>query len=376
MKECRKKDIRVIHVGQTGALLSSRRAGRTFFPQREWKRLPDWLIQPSERGRVRLCCSGHRLRWALAIEDTDECYECDTPVAENDRVLFCHKCWEGEDTAFVICEACNRRPRLPSLGSDALFHGPRLPAALLPPSFQLRGSGTVVIVPGGNYEFLASHEAWPVAQWLAGAGIAALVLRYRLLPEFGLEEALDDLESAVGVARQLRPGPVAALGFSAGGHLIAALAARAAAMGRPQPLDANVLVYPSLDPRGWADPETAAFTRGASGAIVDEECVMPKRAASLQAWTDNLLGKAAFGAPPTFMVASTTDTVAPPAEHTGPYRRLLAREKVPHVYNHRDLGEHGFALNGGWTDRCIKWLNKQGLGNTASKKRQRESPAT
>ena len=374
---------------QSGALLSHRGAGRPFFPRREWKKLPCWVLQTAERGSVRLCGDGHRLRWqpvtnrlfaGAVIDGQPECNECEAPLPRRSQALFCRRCFDEEDSLYLVCGACNGRPRLPALWHDALFHGPRLPAALLPPSFELPGPGTVIVVPGGNYEFLASHEAWPVVRWLEGMGIAALVLRYRTLPAFGLEEALDDLEAAAEVARRRRPGPVAAVGFSAGGHLVAALAARAAARGLAQPLDAAVLAYPSINPRPWADPYESGFTRAANGDIVEDEdaLCMHKRAASLQGWTDNLLGAgdAPFGAPPTFLVASTTDTIAPSAEHTDPYRRLLAREKVPHVYVHRDLSEHGFGLSGGWTDRCATWLARRGFGEQQpARKRRREPPA-
>ena len=102
---------------------------------------------------------------------------------------------------------------------------------------------------------------------LASHGIAAVVLRYRLLPKYGLEEAMDDLEAAVAHVRKTRGGLVGAIGFSAGSHLIASLCRRAGARGQAQPLDAQVLVYPCLDPREWddgacEDPTLMFFNRG------------------------------------------------------------------------------------------------------------------
>jgi len=93
--------------------------------------------------------------------------------------------------------------------------------------------------------FLSCLEGYPVTEWLARHGLAAAVLRYRLLPSHGLDEALDDLEDAVTLLRRLRPGPVVAMGFSAGGHLVASLGARHEERrpGTPQPLDGQV-VFP------------------------------------------------------------------------------------------------------------------------------------
>lgn len=84
----------------------------------------------------------------------------------------------------------------------------------------LQTRGTVIIVPGGNYEFLCPTEGLPVAAWLARHGIHSLVLRYRLRPTHGHKEALADLEAAVQLVRSHKEGLVAALGFSAGGHLV------------------------------------------------------------------------------------------------------------------------------------------------------------
>ena len=47
----------------------------------------------------------------------------------------------------------------------------------------------------------------------------------------------------MALLRKIRPGPVAAIGFSAGGHLVASLAARAEERrpGAPLPLDGQVM---------------------------------------------------------------------------------------------------------------------------------------
>ena len=127
--------------------------------------------------------------------------------------------------------------------------------------------GTVIICPGGNYEFLSPMEGLPVVRWLARHGIGAVVLRHRLLPSYGLDDSLDDLEAAARRVRKERAGPVAAIGFSAGGHLIASLALRAARQGKCQPLDAQVLVYPGIDATDWKHPEYNGFFNGGRWSI-------------------------------------------------------------------------------------------------------------
>ena len=86
------------------------------------------------------------------------------------------------------------------------------------------------------------------------------------------------------------------------------------------------------------------------------------QAASLLARRGALLGGDGFGAPPSFIVASTVDTCTLPKEHTDIYVGALKARAIRHVYVRRNFGEHGFALNGGWSDRAIKWLRSEGFG--------------
>lgn len=106
----------------------------------------------------------------------------------------------------------------------------------------------VIVAPGGGFRGLAiDHEGFEVARWLAARGIAAFVLKYRLVPtprdastymqgvmaEFGKRppeevfrdptpEALEDALAAIRLVRQrstewrIAPGKVGFVGFSAG----------------------------------------------------------------------------------------------------------------------------------------------------------------
>ena len=245
---------------------------------------------------------------------------------------------------------------MPTLQHDPLFHGPDDPCLLEYPQYSaLAGRGTVIVCPGGNYEFLSPLEGLPVVEWLAQHNIGAVVLKYRLLPHYDLDDALDDLEAAAARVRESRPGPVAALGFSAGGHLIASLALRAAQRGQRQPLDAQVLVYPGIDGRDWDHPEYNGFFNLGRWKI-------PAKAAKLHRGQDALLGGEEFAAPPTCLVGSTDDTCTPNEQHTDIYQRALDERDIPHVYLRDAFGEHGFELKGGWTPGCIKWLKSRNFG--------------
>lgn len=73
------------------------------------------------------------------------------------------------------------------VGRSIIVHNVSKPTLtpFLPPAGT--GSGAaVVIAPGGGFMMLSmSSEGWDVARWLASNGIAAFVLKYRLLPTPG-----------------------------------------------------------------------------------------------------------------------------------------------------------------------------------------------
>ena len=52
---------------------------------------------------------------------------------------------------------------------------------VLPAKDKANGSA-IIVVPGGGFRFVSmDNEGWPVAQWLADIGVAAFVLKYRLV---------------------------------------------------------------------------------------------------------------------------------------------------------------------------------------------------
>ena len=91
----------------------------------------------------------------------------------------------------------------------------------------------IVVFPGGGYQILAIDlEGTEVCEWLNSAGIACVLLKYRV-PNSGpypkSPAALQDAQRAMGMVRQhatewgIDSHRLGVLGFSAGGHLAAAL---------------------------------------------------------------------------------------------------------------------------------------------------------
>ena len=108
--------------------------------------------------------------------------------------------------------------------------------------FAPRGENTgaaVIVFPGGGYWLLAMDlEGTEVCHWLTSRGITAVLLKYRVpgegkLPKSGAypksAEALQDAQRAIGLVRShaaewhVDSRKIGVIGFSAGGHLVAAV---------------------------------------------------------------------------------------------------------------------------------------------------------
>ncbi len=97
-----------------------------------------------------------------------------------------------------------------------------------------RNTGAAVVVfPGGGYKILAIDlEGTEVCDWLNAEGITCILVKYRV-PDTGpypkSPAALQDAQRALGLVREhaaewhIDPHRVGVLGFSAGGHLSAAI---------------------------------------------------------------------------------------------------------------------------------------------------------
>jgi acetyl esterase/lipase len=102
------------------------------------------------------------------------------------------------------------------------------------PSGMNQNSGAAVVVfPGGGYRILAMDlEGTEVCDWLNRITVNCVLVKYRV-PNTGpypkSAEALQDAQRAMGLVRQhaaewkIDPHRIGVLGFSAGGHLAAAL---------------------------------------------------------------------------------------------------------------------------------------------------------
>nr|AGS50306.1 hypothetical protein [uncultured bacterium Ele45G2] len=105
----------------------------------------------------------------------------------------------------------------------------------------------VLIFPGGAYRMCSDREAEPIAMAFLAEGYQAFILRYSVSENAAFPKPLHDAEEALETIRGrsgewgIDPDKVAVCGFSAGGHLAAALGT----MGRVRP-NAMILGYPCI----------------------------------------------------------------------------------------------------------------------------------
>ena len=151
--------------------------------------------------------------------------------------------------------------RAPEARSDDPAEVPTLTIFRPPPGSD---NGTAIIVaPGGGYIGLSLVlEGRQVADWFTSRGITAFVLKYRTGPRARLPVPLLDGARAVRYVRanaarlRIAADRIGMIGFSAGGHLAASIAAEAASANpaSPDPVERVsarpnfvVLAYPWLN---------------------------------------------------------------------------------------------------------------------------------
>jgi acetyl esterase/lipase len=269
--------------------------------------------------------------------------------------------WRGVAPGSEDWRRQEREFRIPAPVSATMIQNivcPTLTPVLPDPSVAT-GTG-VVVCPGGGYFMLAiSHEGFDVAQWLAYRGIAAFVLKYRVMEtpadddgmmellaegtgaEKGLPGLLDRMNdfasipladglAALRILREraaewgVQDDRVGALGFSAGARLTVDLATHNEGSDRP------------------------AFV----GAIYGTGCKRPVPA----------------DAPPLFAAVAADDPLFDGTVETLTAWRQSGRPVEAHLYGR---GGHGFGMRSqglpsdDWIDQFHRWMVSEGFVGSA-----------
>ena len=255
----------------------------------------------------------------------------------------------------------------PGVAKDAPGSRPTL--TLYQPSPEKATGAIVVVCPGGGYGGHADHEGRPIAEWLNGLGISAVVLKYRLAPHSHHPAMLEDAARAIRTVRanaeawKVDTSRVGVLGFSAGGHLASTIATHFDA-GDPKAADPverfssrpdrAILIYPVIS-------LVTPYTHNGSKRNLLGENPPTALAESLS----NEL-QVTSRTPPTFLAHTDQDTAVPP-ENSLLFALALRKAKVPVELHLFEKGQHGLGLGrpgfafSEWPQLCGKWLEGQGF---------------
>jgi acetyl esterase/lipase len=226
-----------------------------------------------------------------------------------------------------------------------------------------RNTGVAMVVfPGGGYQALAMGvEGTEICDWLTSRGITCVLLKYRV-PDSGptmkdghryypkVQTAVQDAQRTLGLVRQhaaewhVDPHKVGVIGFSAGGHLAAAVSTRFAQRSYP-PVDAAdklscrpdfaILLYPGH-----------LWTPG-TDVVLRSDITVPA------------------DTPPTFLLQAEDDPVDP-VKHSLTYYFALQKAGVPAEMHLYAQGGHAFGLKsklpiGRWPELVEQWLHTIGM---------------
>lgn len=175
-----------------------------------------------------------------------------------------------------------------------------------------------LVLPGGGYQYCSDREAEPVALAYMAEGFNAFVLRYTTGVDCPLDKSLQDAQAALAYLRRnaeklrIDPRKIVAVGFSAGGHLAAALGTQS----EDKP-NALVLGYAVTLGATWA-PMGRTSEPNLGDLVTDET-------------------------PPAFIFATQGDSLVP-VKNSLVFADALADHDIPFALHVFPTGEHGLSL--------------------------------
>lgn len=221
-----------------------------------------------------------------------------------------------------------------------------------------RNTGAAVVVfPGGGYSILAIDlEGTDACDWLTTNGITCVLLKYRVPcvksgPYRDCRTALQDAQRTVGLIRfhaakwHIDPRKIGVMGFSAGGHMVAAISTHF-----------EKRLYPTVDAA-----DSVSCRPDFAIALYPGHLAVPERGFAL-----NPDIRVTSRTPPTFLLQAEDDPVDP-VENSIVYHAALRKAGVPvelHLYM---KGGHAFGLRRtnspitDWPRLVQQWLGALGM---------------
>src|SRR5256714_3301865 len=215
----------------------------------------------------------------------------------------------------------------------------------------------VVVFPGGGYNVLAIDlEGTEACDWLTSRGITCVLLKYRVPcmksgPYLDCRTALQDAQRTVGLVRfhaarwHIDPHKIGVLGFSAGGHMVAAMSTHF-----------EKRLYPTVDAADTTScrPDFAIALYPGHLAVRERNFVL------------NPDLQVTHRTSPTFLVHAEDDPTDP-VENSLVYHAALRKARVPAELHLYVKGGHAFGLRRTsfpiteWPQLVEKWLGTIGM---------------
>ena len=261
--------------------------------------------------------------------------------------------------------------------------------AFLPDPSAATGAA-VVICPGGGFRFLSwESEGTEVAEWLRARGVAAFVLKYRLVETPATEEAFrKEMAAFLGRLASRRDRPAAGDAAKAEASKDQAKAAeparraipeemrKAAALGIADGRQAIKVVRRHAAEWG-VKPDRVGIMGFSAGGMVTMGVVMDHDAESRPDFAASIYGGGTNGAkvpddaPPLFILCASDDRLAA-AGNARLYSEWKAADRPVelHIY---EKGGHGFGMSSKglpvdhWIERYGDWLAQRGLIKTGAR---------
>jgi len=227
----------------------------------------------------------------------------------------------------------------------------------LTPFLPEHGSGTAVIIaPGGGFHALSiDSEGNEVARWLNRQGIAAFVLRYRLVPTE--QEAVAEMFQKKTEVARADMARIAPLAGADGLRAMQLVKARADEFN----LDVNRVGFMGFSAGG----AVAVTTATAYGSDNRPAFVAPIYAGT-RSLDEFIVPK---DAPPVFLLAASDDQLGLAKDSVNLYNAWIAAEKSAELHLYA-AGGHGFGMrkqnlpSDSWIELFASWLADRGFLNT------------
>jgi acetyl esterase/lipase len=238
----------------------------------------------------------------------------------------------------------------------------------------------IVVCPGGSYHWHDMEtEGTSVAKWLASEGYAAYVLKYRVAGKFEFAskyrtiirghrhpDMICDIQRAIQLVRERYNGPVGAIGFSAGGHLV---------MSAGEYFNTNFLAKYGIEPEVSLRPDFVApiypvvtlsappvHKRSRLGLLGEWTVLKQEMRDSM-----SLEKHVKADTPPVFLLNCVDDPIVD-YRNSELLDSALTVRQIPHLYIQYATGGHGFGANPEkqneetkqWQALFIEWLHEYG----------------